>query len=179
MDQPDTFVAHDGRTYQGQPPDGWRQAADGRWYPLDTYQAPPAAQWQPPARSGPPRWLWPAAAALIALAGVGAAAFFLIGQGGDEVTVFEEIVAAHEAAGCDAEIDFRGELVLYIDRFGDPSCVFRMMTTAEDLGIDLSDFTDSDDPADMLGTFEGVDYILESDVDRDGVAFAFRERQAS
>lgn len=71
------YVAWDGNTYQGQPPDGWVPSTDGRWWPpnslppeaLDIHSPqahPPAPPLQPPvvqpdppaAPAGPPAHTW-------------------------------------------------------------------------------------------------------------------------
>ena len=52
------YVAWDGRTYEGTPPDGWHEAADGRWWPIGQGPAvepapPPAPPPPPPPPAGP------------------------------------------------------------------------------------------------------------------------------
>lgn len=56
MNQAETYVAHNGNTYEGSPPADWWQAQDGRWYPPEMHpqhgQQPAAPQWAPPMEGG-------------------------------------------------------------------------------------------------------------------------------
>ncbi len=45
------YVAWDGQTYEGTPPEGWYEASDGRWWPIGQGPAAPQA---PPAPAAPP-----------------------------------------------------------------------------------------------------------------------------
>jgi hypothetical protein len=48
------YVAWDGRTYEGTPPEGWHEASDGRWWPIGQGPAPAAAPPPPTAHAPPP-----------------------------------------------------------------------------------------------------------------------------
>ena len=48
------YVAWDGRTYEGTPPEGWYEAPDGRWWPIGQGPAPATAPPPPSAPAPPP-----------------------------------------------------------------------------------------------------------------------------